>query len=149
MWENPDMRAIEVQTYLAKATDFLDGMKFFAEAQDQRYRYSSVLLAVHSAISYGDALSLGLGRISTASQNHRSRVAELRKLLVERQYKSLNGLNHFESLLRDKTDVAYTSKRITEKQASALIDHAQRFSIWANTVGSALKIEGWRDYEFV
>jgi hypothetical protein len=143
------MRAIEVQTYLARATDFLNGMKFFAEAQDQRYRYSSVLLAVHSAISYGDALSLGLGRISTASQDHRSRVPELTKLLGERKYESLSGLKHFENLLRDKTDVAYGSKSITEKQASALIDHAQRFSIWANTTGSALKIAGWRNYESV
>jgi hypothetical protein len=142
------MQALQVQAYLSKANDFLNGMKFFADAQDQRFRYSSALLAIHSAISYGDALCVGLGGAATGPRDHRERVPKLQKLLNERKHSAQHGLKHFENLLRDKSNVAYASKNITEKQAKAMADHAQKFSTWANTTGIDLKIEGWRDAEF-
>jgi hypothetical protein len=141
------MHAVQVQAYLARANDFFNCMKFFADARDPEFRYSSVLLAIHSAISYGDALCVGLGKTETSSQDHKLRVFALRKLLNERKYKTQQGLKHFENLLRDKTDVAYSWKNITEKQAIAMVDQAHKFSVWANTAGNELKIEGWRNDE--
>jgi hypothetical protein len=96
------MRGLQVRSFLKRANDFLSGMKLFADAQDDRFKYSAVLLAVHSAISYGDALCVGLGATEGGRRNHKDRVPELRKLLSKRRHKSQQGIKHFEDLLRER-----------------------------------------------
>jgi hypothetical protein len=147
VWKNALMQVVRMRVYLAKARDFLDGMKLSSELAESECRASSALLAVHSAISYGDALWVGLGQKETAAQGHKSRAPRLKKLLNERSYPRQQGLMHLERLLGYKTNVAYSDTSVTEKQVKVMIDHALRFSTWANTVGSELKIEGWRDDE--
>ena len=141
------MEAARTQAYLAKARDFLAGMKLSRDLAESECRASSALLAIHSAISYGDALWIGLGQKDTAAQDHKSSALRLRKLLKESKYEKQQGIRHFESLLQNKTSVAYSASGVTEKQVKAMMDHAQRFSNWANTAGNELNIEGWRDDE--
>jgi hypothetical protein len=55
------MPAAHVQSYLTKARDFLKGMNLPENLAERECRYSSALLAIHCAISYSDALRVGLG----------------------------------------------------------------------------------------
>lgn len=136
------MSVIEVRDYLAKADDFLDGMKLFSGSAE--HRTSMALLAVHSAISYGDALWIGLGQKRTASTNHKNRKSELKDLLSQLKHSDIGGLSHLDKLIGNKTKIAYSANILTEKMAVEMVDHAQKFSTWANKVGVALSIKGWR-----
>ena len=136
------MSAIEVRSYLAKAEDFLDGMKFFAGSAD--HRVSMALLAVHSAISYGDALWVGLGNENKATASHINRKIELEKLLNQIGYKDIQGLKHLDSLIGNKTKIAYSADLLTEKTVTDMAIHAQRFANWAARAANALDAEGWR-----
>jgi len=53
------MSAIQVEHYLKRAADF--SYVVLLLRGDASHRYSSALLAIHSAISYSDALRIGLG----------------------------------------------------------------------------------------
>ncbi len=136
------MAAVDVQQYLAKAEDFLDGMKLLAGSVD--HRTSMALLAVHSAISYGDALWIGLGNESTARKDHRTRRSELEALLKKLRYDDVQGLRHLENLISNKTRIAYSADQLHEKMAADMTRHAERFAIWANRTGVALGVDGWR-----
>lgn len=142
MGELAAMSAIEVRNYLAKADDFLDGMKFFADSAE--HRVSMALLAVHSAISYGDALWIALGNENKAATSHSSRKSELEKLLKQLGYKQIRGLKHLDSLIGNKTRIAYSPDLLTEKTAVEVSVHAQRFANWANQTAIALDVQGWR-----
>jgi hypothetical protein len=136
------MSALEVQSYLAKAEDFLDSVKLLADSTD--HRISMALLAVHCAISFGDALWVGLGNERLAATNHRSRRSELLGALNRIQYNDVHGLKHLDTLISNKTRIAYSADLLTGKMAADMAIHAIRFSKWANQTGAALNIEGWR-----
>jgi hypothetical protein len=53
------MQAVRVEHYIRRANDFLDGMRL--TNLDESLLSSSALLAIHSAVSYSDALRIGLG----------------------------------------------------------------------------------------
>jgi hypothetical protein len=62
------MAVMHVQTYLGRARDFLEGMKFLVKEEFYmldddfvRYKFSPALLGIHGAIAYSDALRSGLG----------------------------------------------------------------------------------------
>lgn len=136
------MSAIEVQRYLLKAGDFLDSMKLLADSAD--HRVSMALLAVHCAISYGDALWIGLGNERSAAIDHRTRKSELLGLLNHLKYRDVHGLKHLDNLIGNKTRIAYSPDILTERMAADMAIHAVRFANWANQTGAALNIEGWR-----
>lgn len=136
------MSAIEVQKYLAKAEDFLDAVELLTDSAD--HRVSMALLAVHSAISYGDALWVGLGNERLTNTDHRTRKSALSGSLNQLRYDDVRGLKHLESLIGNKTRIAYSAEIVTEGMAADMAIHATRFAKWANQAGVALKIEGWR-----
>jgi hypothetical protein len=108
-------------------------------------RYSSALLAIHSAISYGDALCAGMTDRGAAAQDHGTLAPRLEKLLNESGYSNKQGIVHLRNLLGYKTRVAYEAASVTVEEAKLMVDRAKRFSVWANVTGSKLNIEGWRD----
>ena len=138
-----------MRSYLTKARDFLKGMNLPEDLAESECRYSSALLAIHCAISYSDALRVGLGEklSELASGDHRAAASRLEKLLNQRKYDKRQGVKHLERLVGKKNSVAYTPDVLTEEEVKAMIERAQRFSAWADTTGSQLKIEGWRDDE--
>jgi hypothetical protein len=144
LWDNALMIAITVQHHLSRARDFFKGMDLLKDDLDG-YQYSSALLGIHSAVSYCDALRIGMGSETLSSDDHRSAAKELRTLLSSRRYEEQNGVDRLERLLGQKSMIAYSQERANEKNIKSVVQQAERFALWAERAGKRLRIEGWGD----
>jgi len=123
-------------TYYRRATQFASAMKL---CQDDLSAYASAaaLLAVHSAISYSDALLIGLGSKRPRGEDHREAIAALKRACsgarIQRQ-----GIAHLQKLLGAKTDVSYGEKQVDFERIEALCITAERFQTWAERI-----LHGW------
>jgi hypothetical protein len=138
------MGAVQVQHYLGRARDFLKGMDLL-QGDLAEYRFSSALLGIHGAISYCDALRIGLGSQRVSSDDHGSAAEELKSLLSARKYEKLQGVDRLGKLLSRKSRIAYTADAVRENEIKDIVVQADRFASWAEDAGKALKIEGWKD----
>jgi hypothetical protein len=102
-----------------------DGMSAYASA--------AALLAVHSAISYSDALLIGLGGARPRGENHREAVAALKRACTGAKIEP-QGIVHSQKLLSAKTDISYGEKLVSETTIAALCEAAKRFEAWAEQV---------------
>ena len=137
------MAAVQVQTYLGRARDFLEGFNLLKDDLDE-FRFSSALLGIHCAISYCDALRTGMGCENVSSEDHRSAADDLKKRLTEdRIVENLRGVEHLKNLLSKKSRIEYASETVRRDEIEDIVKHAQRFSDWAEKTGRALKIRGW------
>jgi hypothetical protein len=140
--ENSCMIAVQVQTYLGRARDFLEGFNLLKDDLDE-FRFSSALLGIHSAISYSDALRTGMGCENVSSDDHRSAADDLKKRLNEdRRFENLRGVEHLKNLLSKKSRIEYASENVRRDEAEDIVKHARRFADWAEKTGRALKIWG-------
>lgn len=137
------MTAVQVQHYLSRARDFLKGMDLLKDDLTE-FKCSSALLGIHGAISYCDALRVGLGSGKIPSEDHQSAVMDLKSLLASRKYERLQGADRLARLLSRRNSVAYAAGSITEERVKAIVEQAQRFAAWAEITGVVLKIEGWK-----
>ncbi len=112
---------------------------------EDEFLNASALLAIHSAISYNDALRVGLDDYDLSADDHLDAAGDLEKLLATRRFDDRAGLKHLRGLLKKKSLVAYGSHHLNVQDFRDLVTKAERFEIWANKVGRELKIEGWRD----
>ena len=138
------MGAIEVEHYLGRARDFLRGMALLKDQLDQ-YSFSLALLAIHGAISYCDALRIGLGSKRVSSEDHKSVTRELVSLLASRRCDDRQGVERLERLLVYKSLVAYSVHRVSEKDIRLIVQQAERFAQWAERIGRQLRVEGWEN----
>jgi hypothetical protein len=136
------MAAVEVQHFLGRARDFLKGMEFLQDDLAE-YRYSSALLGIHGALSYCDALRIGLGSDSLSSDDHQSAARDLKSLLVERKFEKHQGTDRLVKLLGKKSKIAYSGDTASEGEIKDIVLQARRFAFWAEAVGKELRIEGW------
>jgi hypothetical protein len=138
------MAEANVQHYLARGDDFIEGMKELRRKED--YPYSSALLAIHAAVSYCDALRIGLGDRELADDDHGTAARKLRLLLVERR-RNLDdsGIKHLEMLTGKKSLVAYGKGRISDTDFENIFTKAERFAAWALRTGKDLDLGGWRN----
>ncbi len=102
-----------------------DGMSSYASA--------AALLAVHSAISYSDALLIGLGGKRPRGENHREAITALKRACTGAKIDP-QGISHLQRLLSAKTDISYGEEFVSEIRISALCDAAMRFETWAERV---------------
>jgi hypothetical protein len=137
------MIAIEVQHYLGCARDFLKGVDLLKDDL-VAYKYSSALLGIHAAISYSDAIRIGLGSKRLSSDDHRSAVEDLRTQIGARNWNAHNGPDRLQKLLGYKSKIAYGQYE-SGLDFGGIIQDAVRFAAWAESAGKALRIEGWRD----
>ncbi len=134
------MQAVRVQHYIQRATDFSSGMKLLSN--EPEYWNSAALLAIHSAISYSDALRTGLGDENLSNSDH-SRAADLLQQKLPSWVEDLKGIRHFRKLLSKKSDLEYDKWRPSATDSNDLVTAAIRFEIWANHIGKQLNLEGW------
>jgi len=146
------MITVEVQHHLSRARDFVEGMSrllkeemFVLEDDFVRFRYSPALLGIHGAISYCDALRIGLGSEKLSSDDHRNATRELKSLLAERKLQGTEGADRLDKLLGKKSRIAYAREASDDTGIKQITLHAERFAKWAEAAGRALKIEGWGD----
>jgi hypothetical protein len=136
------MQAMQVQHYIRRATDFLEGMKL--TRTEESYWNSSALLAIHSAVSYCDALRAGLGEQRLPADDHKKASYALQKILPSKAPEDQTGLAHLRSLLSKKHLVTYGDHRLEHTDYETLFTKAERFAQWADKMGSQLNIKGWR-----
>lgn len=134
------MHAAQVQHYIRRATDFSNGMKFLSN--EQEYGNSAALLAIHSAISYSDALRTGLGERRLTGDDHSKAADSLEKRLPS-WLEDRKGLNPLRRLLAKKSRVEYSERRLNLTDSNDLVTDAIRFETWANRIGRQLNLEGW------
>jgi hypothetical protein len=142
MCESAIMSAIEVQYFLGRARDFLEGMKLLQDDLAQ-YRYSSALLGIHGALSFGDALRIGMGSAKVSSDNHLDALSDLKSMLATRKFEKPQGADSLGRLLSKKTRVAYIAEAASENEIKDIVVQAERFASWAEEGGKKLQIEGW------
>jgi hypothetical protein len=136
------MDALRVEHHLRRADDFLEGTRFTTD--DASVANSSALLAIHSALSYNDALRAGLGAAKLSANDHSSVVNDMDRLIPPNRIRDRSGLEQLKILLAKKSAVAYGDGRIAAQDMKALTTRAERFARWANNIAKELKIEGWR-----
>jgi hypothetical protein len=136
------MIAIEVQHYLNRARDFYEGMRLLKDDIGE-FRFSSALLGIHCAISYCDALRVGLGSPKVSSDDHRKAAADLKSRLLKRRFSDLGGIHQLASLLSEKSSVSYSSNELRRQDAEVIVQQTERFMAWAEAVGKKLKVQGW------
>jgi len=118
--------------YYRRATQLAGAMKL---CQDYLPAYASaaVLLAVHSAISYSDALLIGLGNARPRGESHREAVTALKGTCTKAGIDH-HGITHLQRLLSAKTDISYGDKQIEDEKVTALCIAAERFEVWAERI---------------
>ena len=136
------MSVIEVQHFLDRARDFLQGMDLLKDDLTE-FRFSSALLGIHGAISYCDALRTGMGSASVSSEDHQKASRDLRTLLEVRKSSNPQGVDRLERLLSKKSRIAYATDMARENEIKQIVLDAKRFEAWAEAAGKELRIEGW------
>lgn len=118
--------------YYHRAMQLADAMKL---CKDDLSSYSSaaVLLAVHSAISYSDALLIGLGGVRPRGENHREAVIALKRACTGARIDH-QGIAHLQKLLSAKTDISYGEKPVDSERVTALCIAAERFQVWVERI---------------
>ncbi len=136
------MSAIEVEHFLGRARDFFEGARLLQDDM-AHYKFSSALLGIHCAISYADALRVGMGSKNLSSDNHLDAVADLESMLTLRRYEKVKGATRLKAILSKKSQIAYNLQATNEKEAKEILLQVERFAAWAEETGKNLNIEGW------
>ena len=118
--------------YHRRARQLAGAMKL---CQDDLAAYASaaVLLAVHSAISYNDAILIGFGGARPRGESHREAIIALKRTCTKAGIDH-QGITHFQRLLSAKTDISYGEKQIDDERVTALCMAAERFQTWAERI---------------
>jgi hypothetical protein len=118
--------------YYRRATQLAGAMKL---CQDDLPAYASaaVLLAIHSAISYSDALLIGLGGARPRAENHGEAVPALKRTCTKAGIDH-QGISQFQKLLKAKSDVSYGDQQVDDEKVTALCIAAERFQAWAERI---------------
>ena len=118
------------QQYIEKADHFLKGMRRLNEGVES-YRSGIGLLAIHSAISLSDAISVGLTGKRGKYEHHAQAARALDKLCGSNKISDTQGINHFKWLLGQKNAVAYEHPRFDDSSVRLAVEKAERFNVWA------------------
>ena len=103
------------------------------------YASAAALLAVHSAISYSDAVLIGLIGKRPRGEDHRQAVVALKRACAAAKIDQ-QGISHLQALLSVKTGISYGDQLIDNVRIEALCNSAERFQTWADRV--LAKMEG-------
>jgi hypothetical protein len=95
------------------------------------YRTGIGLLAIHSAISLSDAITVGLTGKRRTYQDHAKAARELERVCSSNRISDKKGIDHFKWLLAQKNAVAYQGDRLDDASVKMAVDKAKRFSVWA------------------
>ena len=123
------MAEIRVVVYHNRALQLANAMQL---CHDDMTAYCSAvaLLAVHSAISYNDAVLIKLTGQRSRSQDHEQAVAEIKKACKKKNIQA-DGIRHLDKLVGAKTDIAYGDEEVDNQRIEVLYVAAARFQTWA------------------
>lgn len=118
--------------YYHRAAQLADAMKLCRDDLPA-YGSAAALLAVHSAISYSDALLIGFGGSRPRGESHQQAVTALKRACTKAKVDQ-HGIRHFQSLVSVKTAISYGEKRVDNESVKALCITAERFQVWAERI---------------
>ncbi len=121
---------ITTQQYIEKADHFFHGMGLLSD-DVTAYRTSIGLLAIHSAISLSDAITVGLTGEKQRYHDHAQAAKTLRSLCGSHKISNKQGIEHFRWLLAQKNTVAYQERRLDDASVRLAVDKAGKFYAWA------------------
>lgn len=93
------------------------------------YASAVALLAVHSAISYNDALHIRLTGVRLKGDDHKNAVRSVRTACKKADIDPA-GIKHLEKLLNAKSEISYGNRKIGLEYAQTLSIAAERFQAW-------------------
>jgi hypothetical protein len=118
--------------YYRRATQLADAMKLCLDDLPA-YAAAAALLAVHSAISYSDALLIGFSGTRPRGENHLEAVIALKRACAKAKVDQ-NGIKHLQSLVSAKTEISYGEDQIDVERVSKFCVTADRFRVWAERI---------------
>ena len=119
-------------TYYRRAAQFASAMKL-CQNDLPAYASAAALLAVHSAISYSDALLIGLDGKRPRGEDHQEAITALKKTCSKARV-DLQGIAHLQRLLGAKTDISYGEKQVDNERIETICIAAERFQTWAERI---------------
>ncbi|MHB1055744.1 MAG: HEPN domain-containing protein [Thermoleophilia bacterium] len=120
-----NVQRTDAKPYLAKAEQFLSTME---QAIQEKQWDSAGLQAVHSVISASDALLAFYGGVRSTEPDHRQIAGLLQDILGK---EAAPAIRHISRVIAKKNMVEYEQRRLTEKEACEMAEHARRFFTWA------------------
>ena len=115
------------RTYLGKANEFLAVARL---AQAGRHHDAALLLAIHSGISSGDAVTVALAGLHSKDPDH-LKAADLLESIAARSEDIRARATQLRSLLKMKNTVEYEERRTTSAEAADGLKRAERLAAWA------------------
>ena len=123
------MDEIRVSVYHGRAAQLANAMELCHEDM-AAYASAVGLLAVHCAISFGDAVLISLTGKRSHTQGHKQAITAITKACRKAKV-STDGIKHLAKLVGAKTDVAYGDKAVEDERIEVFLESARRFQAWA------------------
>ncbi len=122
----------QLSIFYNRANQLADAMRL---CQDDLVAYgaAAALLAVHSAISYCDAVLIGLVGARSKDESHHRVIGMLRRACNTASIDT-KGITHLQRLIGAKTDISYGDRPVDNDKTLALCAAAERFQAWAEQV---------------
>ena len=124
------MSDIGLSVYHTRALQLADAMQLCRDDMDA-YGSAAALLAIHSAISYNDAVVLTLLGRRPNTEDHQRAITATEKACAMARVNEKQGVKHLRKLLGAKNDVAYGDRQLEPATIEGLCIAAERFQTWA------------------
>jgi|ERR1019366_2999216 hypothetical protein len=131
------MAEISVGVYRSRALQLAKAMNL-CWSDLSSYAAAAALLAVHSAISYNDALLIKLTGRRPRSRDHKQAVKAIIRACEKAEIPRA-GIQHLDQLVNAKTEVSYGEKEVDDERVRILCVAAEQFYRWVEPL---LKDEG-------
>lgn len=116
--------------YKTVALNFFEGAKVASEFE---YWNAAGVLIVHSAIAYGDAITIKFGKVKSRGEDHQNIVNLINSLIAESDEKK-NALINLSKIIDHKNLVSYSGNIFTGKDITRLWKYLLRFKSWADSL---------------
>jgi hypothetical protein len=116
--------------YKSVAENFYEGAKV---AADYEYWNAAGVLIVHSAIAYGDAVTIKLGGVKSKGDNHQALVNLLDSIIPVSSDKN-KALLQLSKIIDHKNAVSYSGDIYTRGDIDQLWKYLNRFRTWAEKI---------------
>ncbi len=112
----------------AVAENFAQAAEIAAEF---RYWNAAGVLLVHAAIALTDALTIKIGGVKSAGEDHML-AADLLESVLAVDVEAKRAIRHLRTLIQEKTLVSYSGEIYRQEDIRRMSTHLNRYRTWAN-----------------
>lgn len=94
------------------------------------------MLLVHAAIAFTDAVTVTVGGVKSAGEDHLL-TADLLETVVAVDAEGKKAVGHFRSLVEEKNLVSYSGEIYRRDDIRRIARHLDRYRIWVNRLLAA------------